>query len=97
MRAPSKSKLSIYWTWNQDFSIKHKLNLYFDTPLIIQYLLNQKTQLIDEPVGDLESGGQNTQEGFTRTEFDNSSCTVSYINNHNGERILRETHINKRS
>ena len=47
---------------------------------------NQITQLIG-----------NEQKGFTRTEFDNSSCTVSYINNHNGERILRETHINKRS
>ena len=39
----------------------------------------------------------NEQEGFTRTEFDNSNCTLSYINNHNGEWLLRETHINKRS
>lgn len=36
----------------------------------------------------------NEQDGFTRTEFDNSSCTVSYINSNNGEWILRETHIN---
>lgn len=43
---------------------------------------NQITQLIG-----------NEQDGFIRTEFDNSNCTVSYINNNNGEWILRENTI----
>lgn len=61
MRAPSKSKLSIYWTWNQDFSIKHKLNLYFDTPLIIQYLLNQKKRNLSmSRLATLSQGGKHS-------------------------------------